>query len=270
MKRGTPRHPKVACLASTLGITQYAAVGLLEMLWHFTAEFARDGGIGKYSDDVIKAALSYDGDSTTLINALASCGWIDRCDCHRLRIHDWKEHADQTVQKVLAKHNQTFAQCYDGDSIILSPSKMPSPSPSPSPIPSPIPKAQEKKPARARVEYDQDFNTFWSSYPRRIGKDAAWKAWKKARPPIDDVLRAIEWQKKTWADPQYIPHPSTYINQGRWKDDPETRQPIGKETAAQKMVREQREYLLKGIADEQQKNKAQVESAFAMLGGRHE
>jgi hypothetical protein len=173
MKRGTPRHPKVAELASRLKITRYGSVGLLEMLWHFTAQYALDGAIGRFSDDAIAEALFYDYASTMLaqnqnsildknlgknfenfennsvqneylnknstqngiflIEALVNSGWVDRCKCHRLRIHDWPEHADQTVKRVLAKRKQWFIPCYDDASMVLGPSKMP--------LPLPLPKA---------------------------------------------------------------------------------------------------------------------------------
>lgn len=69
-----------------------------------------------------------------------------------------------------------------------------------------------------------DFETFWKSYPRKVGKDAALKAWNKKKPNLDEVLKALEWQTQSaqWLKDggQFIPHPATYLNQGRWKDEP--------------------------------------------------
>ena len=35
------------------------------------------------------------------------------------------------------------------------------------------------------------------------------------------MIEAVEEQKKSkqWSDPQYIPHPYTWLNQGRWEDE---------------------------------------------------
>uniref|UniRef100_A0A6M3L0L2 Putative DNA replication initiation protein n=1 Tax=viral metagenome TaxID=1070528 RepID=A0A6M3L0L2_9ZZZZ len=75
----------------------------------------------------------------------------------------------------------------------------------------------------------QDFLTYWAAYPKKIGKQAAIKAWviaakKGILPPIDQILKAIETQKQDdqWCKDggQYIPHPATWINQGRWDDQP--------------------------------------------------
>jgi biotin operon repressor len=71
-----------------------------------------------------------------------------------------------------------------------------------------------------------DFISFWSAYPRKIGKDSAWKSWSRRngdRPPLEEILTAIEKQKDSdqWKKDggQFIPHPSTWINQGRWNDE---------------------------------------------------
>lgn len=72
------------------------------------------------------------------------------------------------------------------------------------------------------------FERFWSSYPRKVAKDAAWLVWQKRKP--DDALTAQmiaavleqthspQWQKDGG---QFIPHPRTWLNQGRWQDGPE-------------------------------------------------
>lgn len=67
------------------------------------------------------------------------------------------------------------------------------------------------------------FERFWGAYPRRVGKDAAWKVWALLRPSgdvLEAILAALETQKRGWTDPQFIPHPRTWLSQGRWKDDP--------------------------------------------------
>ena len=75
-----------------------------------------------------------------------------------------------------------------------------------------------------------DFSTlfleFWSSYPRKEGKGAAIKAWRKIKSPKETlqlILIALEWQKQTeqWTkeNGQYIPMPATYLNQQRWLDE---------------------------------------------------
>lgn len=71
----------------------------------------------------------------------------------------------------------------------------------------------------------ETFDLFWDAYPKKVGKDAARKSWIKISDPektIKTILDALAWQVNLdqWNrnDGQYIPNPSTYLNQGRWLD----------------------------------------------------
>lgn len=78
------------------------------------------------------------------------------------------------------------------------------------------------KPSRTKV-LDSYFEDFWYKYPKKVGKEAALKAWNKMKPDIIQVIDAINWQResKQWQqeDGKYIPNPATYLNQGRWMDE---------------------------------------------------
>jgi len=73
------------------------------------------------------------------------------------------------------------------------------------------------------VEVVDDFDTFWSAYPNKVGKANAKKAWSKKKPDIDTVLRAINMQQLThqWSknNGRFIPHPTTWLNGERWNDE---------------------------------------------------
>jgi len=82
-------------------------------------------------------------------------------------------------------------------------------------------------PEEKTIIYSLPFTAFWALYPKKVGKDAAWRAWQKLKLTQEDctvIAAALGWQKKSeqWTRDggQFIPHPSTYLNQGRWKDDP--------------------------------------------------
>jgi len=68
---------------------------------------------------------------------------------------------------------------------------------------------------------DASFHDFWSSYPKKVGKDAALKAWNKKKPNATLVIDALTWQTQSeqWKR-GFIPNPATYINEGRWQDEP--------------------------------------------------
>lgn len=77
------------------------------------------------------------------------------------------------------------------------------------------------------------FDRFWSTYPKRVGKDDAARAWdKRGCEPLADVIVAAVERQQAWlmrADERggkkpgdLCPNPATWLNQGRWKDEPPT------------------------------------------------
>lgn len=101
------------------------------------------------------------------------------------------------------------------------------------------PKAKAKQPKREKEReeekereienecYARDaFETFWKAYPRKVGKDAARRAFAKVKVPVETLVAAVEAQKSSpqWTkdNGQFIPNPATWLNQGRWEDEVET------------------------------------------------
>ena len=68
------------------------------------------------------------------------------------------------------------------------------------------------------------FETFWQAYPQKQGRDKAEESWRKKTKgvPIEAILEGIgKWAgSQKWAE-GFIPLPATWLNQGRWKDEPE-------------------------------------------------
>lgn len=92
---------------------------------------------------------------------------------------------------------------------------------------------REENPEPAR-RADGLFDLFWAAYPKKKSKDDARRAWHKRRP--DDallavMLRAIErqqhspdWQREGG---RFVPHPATWLNDGRWMDEVQVDVPAG-------------------------------------------
>ncbi len=86
---------------------------------------------------------------------------------------------------------------------------------------------------RKRIaERQDDFETWWARYPRKVDKKKALALWARlARsgglPDLQVLLGALAWQTRTqqWQDQRYIPHPTTYLNGSRWQDEPPRIQP---------------------------------------------
>ncbi|HOE12056.1 MAG TPA: hypothetical protein PLQ35_15165 [bacterium] len=117
MKRGTPDHPKVHDFADILQkklqlpweLCLSLACGMLERFWHFTAKFAPAGDVGKFPNNRIARAIGWPDDPDWIVEALMTCGMLDRDDIHRLIVHDWAEHADDCVHAQIARKRQYFA-----------------------------------------------------------------------------------------------------------------------------------------------------------------
>lgn len=122
---------------------------------------------------------------------------------------DKSDNSINQLQNIVTNHDQDGSN--RADSLLLIPD-------------SPIPLPAKKTSREIALVVDDDFNLFWKSYPKKSAPDAAKKSWNKLKPNVTDVLNALQWQKQSeqWQKNggQFIPNPATYLNQGRWKDEP--------------------------------------------------
>lgn len=89
-------------------------------------------------------------------------------------------------------------------------------------------KAQRVKKQNEAKEQERRFDVFWDTYPLKAGKKKAKIAWNKLKVTdklLEEILAGLaryraspQWQKDNG---QFIPHPSTFLNQERWKDEVE-------------------------------------------------
>jgi hypothetical protein len=75
------------------------------------------------------------------------------------------------------------------------------------------------------AQQTEQFEQFWRTYPRRIGKGAARKAFEKALKlaTFEEIMTGITRQLPYYSsrEQQFIPHPTTWLNQERWADEPQ-------------------------------------------------
>lgn len=73
------------------------------------------------------------------------------------------------------------------------------------------------------------FDEFWETYPRKVGKPAALRAFKAAakgpRERAETILDGLVTWRQAWKRAgtaiAFIPHPATWLNQRRWEDTPD-------------------------------------------------
>ena len=78
-----------------------------------------------------------------------------------------------------------------------------------------------------RAMMGQRFDRFYAAYPKKRSRGAAEKAFAKVKPDdamLEQMLAAIARTLASgeWADPQFIPHPATWLNGKRWMDEVQT------------------------------------------------
>jgi hypothetical protein len=98
-------------------------------------------------------------------------------------------------------------------------------------------KRREEKNKEKKEKYADEFESFYTAYPKHVGKKAAFAEWNKAKragvlPAMESVLSAIENQKR--AKQQAIdtgqfapewPDPERWIKRARWEDEVEENDP---------------------------------------------
>jgi len=101
------------------------------------------------------------------------------------------------------------------------------------------------------------FEEFWKAYPRKVGRGRAAELWKRLKVKVElskTILAELERQKKshnwTKANGQYIPHPSTWLAQKRWEDEPdncgsqECKRNLPSAAEVRRVIREHRDRMI--------------------------
>ena len=160
----------------------------------------------------------------TAINKLASAGLVALYVFEGksyLYLPTWNEH--QTIRAKRSKYPEPENICKQMISDASKCSRNPIQS-NPNPIQS---ESESESESNTRNALESAFDAFWAVYPKKTGKEAARKAFKKIPKSAHSLLvPAVEAQKKSrqWMEEngRFIPNPATWLNQGRWEDEVQT------------------------------------------------
>lgn len=82
-----------------------------------------------------------------------------------------------------------------------------------------------KEEQNPKTEFGAEFDTFWKAYPRKAGKQKAQSKFMEqisdGASPDDLVKASVNYRAETerqQTETRYIPYPSTFLNQERWRD----------------------------------------------------
>lgn len=216
-------HPKVEDL-------EPSAIGIWTLSGTYCARHLTDGF-------VTRAKVRRFGASEEDIASLVASGlWheTEKDGKPGYQFHDW-EVQNPTRDAVMEKREkerlkkQAYRRKEDGtyagrteESPTVSPGDTPRESSQPDPA-RPVPTTTRGRSQESQAE-DAQFEEFWAAVPRKVGKVAAKKAWAKAvrdgaEPGVVLDAMVVYAESQKGKDPQYIAHPTTWLNRGSWEDE---------------------------------------------------
>lgn len=247
MKTGCPYHPKTSHLMHLLKIDRCTAIGILEGMWHYTAEWTPTGLLSKFNVATMVSWIDAPVEPDDLIEALLAAQFLERIPAG-LYIHDWHIHATDAVHRKLAITVSHFANGTRPSLTSLPISRrsdieeqfdaLDEGQQIQTEIPqvSKITQPKTPRPRRKKPQEDPRFNAWWEIYPRKVKQKRALDTWLRIFPDEDlynTIMAATKAQLEpngplASPDPQFIPYPSTWLNDKRWNDaQPTPTKPTG-------------------------------------------
>lgn len=206
-------HRKTAKLQGMVG---HDAFWIPPRIWAYCAENQPDGDLSGYSAQELAMLIGYNKDACGMLVALQECRWIDK----DMKVHDWEEHNgyhERYSQRAKTAADARWSKSFPSDS--------------------PSNTDQRKKVDSGDKHTTSIACSIYDLYPRRCAKKYALKCIEKQVKTHGQevVLEATRRFADSWKgkDLQFCPHPSTWFNQERFLDLPETNaihNPTGAET----------------------------------------
>lgn len=110
VKKGTEALLKFRNLQDLLGLDVWECEGLLSALWRVTAANCPAGDIGRFTDEHVAQGIGWRRcEPEKLMQALIESRWIEPSKAHRLIVHDWPDHCEDSVHKGMARRGLYFA-----------------------------------------------------------------------------------------------------------------------------------------------------------------
>jgi hypothetical protein len=225
-----------------------AVIGALYRLWSLADQHTTNGLLAGYTAAAIDAEVGLPG----FARAVAEAGWLklteegveltrfDRFNSRsaKRRAADAARKANvrREADKPRTKSGQPEDQERDREREVRTSTEVRTPSAqmNPSGKRTSCAATDAARPRPKKRSYPEAFEEWWKLYPRKTGKLAAMRAWEQARARLRQDGREVAFLDlaaeqyaaavKRWPpdDRRFIPHPATWLNQGRYDDDPLT------------------------------------------------
>lgn len=108
-------------------------------------------------------------------------------------------------------------------------------------LPPTVPHDENTKTKTKRHTYSSDFERFWQVYPKRVGKQAAYRRWRDAikTASVETIIAGAErYRDDPNREAGFTKDPSGWLHDGRWEDDPlPARGDRGRDVMARELAR---------------------------------
>lgn len=171
---------KLRELSKSLGCSQNESIGILIRLWLWCINNADKDGriIGANQDDlaeILNIGKSKEIEADDIVKSLIECNWLELVD-DTLYIHDWEEWQEPLYTFKERRERDRLRK--KNERAIARASANPTPKPEPVKEPELVEVSKPEKPKRGKLDYTENFEAFWSVYPRKEGKGEAYKKYK--------------------------------------------------------------------------------------------
>jgi hypothetical protein len=212
MSVNLPDKPEVWQIAGMLGIEADSVVGKLLRVWAWFDAHTEDGNAVGVTYPLVDRVAGVTG----FAEAMVLAGWLHQ-NGSVMTVPHFERHNGKTAKnraltnERVAKHRKSNDQSNGGSNAGT------------------VTKTVTREEKR-REDIDTGgadlFERFYDAYPRKVGRDAARKAFAKRQVTealLVTMLAAIKRQglkdRCAKGESQYVPHPATWLNEGRWQDE---------------------------------------------------
>jgi hypothetical protein len=195
-------HPKVVRIVSALKADKLRVIGGLHAVWSLFDAHSADGTLDGYTAEALDDYIGWPG----FCAAMVLVGWLEE-NGESLTTPRFDEHNGQSAKRRATETQRKRMARETGEMSAPNADKK---------------RSREEKRREDTNTAPDGFESFWKTYPKKVGKPSAIKAFKRVQSSLNDILQNLEimvvseaWTKNAG---QYVPNPATYLNDRRWED----------------------------------------------------
>lgn len=216
-----PEHPKIECLSDK-------AFRHIVSLWCYCSRQLNDGGLSEQS---MRRRTT-----PATLRELIAARLVDRRDDGTYEVHDYLDHqrSREAAEALTAKRSEAGAKGGRAKAERLASATANAIASATANTKQPRSREEKRREEKNKNTPNPLFDAFWRTYPRRVSRPSAERAWQAAtRKASPDVIMAgLSRHLPTWRgqEAKFIPHPATWLNGERWADEittPEPEHPLG-------------------------------------------